>query len=861
MAITLTSVSPTSVGSAGAQRIDIVGDFTALFGVDLRVHVGPLGSSADPVCYSGRAGQGTTVRPSSTSLLRCYLPPLDPTGGPYDVYVQRVDGADSGTLATAITVLPRQYQSTIFALKRLMPPIYWAGIRRPEALLEIGDGDIGQPEGSISGILESLGKEDTDIGGIRMTRITALTVEGAVSIPVENVLDWPESGIIGIDNTLYTYGSRTDTTLDDIEHARLGVTAAGTLKDHTARALVLDLSRSYNAIDLARRAMLVNYAEGEDLSALGRNLGVLRPPLLGDDDVFREVIKALAYNPRGTLYGIELALDALLGSGNYEIFEDLIGNPNTVFIKFIGAAATSDVSAGHAYLPDFESRLALSNTTVDITRDVVTRGSVNSIKYRGESLETDTRTSFPTAQSIEDYDGDAGTSPWTFAATEGVDVVLGTASPDESGYLEWPTANASGYYEHEARVLPESNADLEVTTKTPAGGVSAAFTWIFAVEDGERNIAFGFRRNSSGTTVDVAGITFGGLPNLIAGTLITTNDDEWHTWTIQKRGRSDVVLLKDGIPVVTVPHASFDASTSHRVRVGNRNFLVTTNERLSSMYLAIDTPLELWDADGAAGAVAVGSPTEFDCNESGLFAGGDVGKSLEISGSTATNPEGGNNNGRWIIDSVINDEEVDLIGPQETGATLQGAFPTRIVIPDTAPELTFPDDLGKEIIISGSTAGNDGTYTIDAILDPDTLTDLSTFATTLTTKSRVCTVTAGAFNTETDVAWQLQPAFVTEGSLEWTLSDAGSESAGTITLRQALDLPSGGANRTLDITYSSVLSAQILLDILAQNEVIQETPDVLYEFYPFYITDPLGTLKDFVDTITAAGVIPDLLLE
>jgi hypothetical protein len=33
-----------------------------------------------------------------------------------------------------------------------------------------------------------------------------------------------------------------------------------------------------------------------------------------------------------------------------------------------------------------------------------------------------------------------------------------------------------------------------------------------------------------------------------------------------------------------------------------------------------------------------------------------------------------------------------------------------------------------------------------------------------------------------------------------------------------------------------------------------------YEFYPFYIADPLGYVRSYLDAITAAGVIPDYKL-
>ncbi len=60
----------------------------------------------------------------------------------------------------------------------------------------------------------------------------------------------------------------------------------------------------------------------------------------------------------------------------------------------------------------------------------------------------------------------------------------------------------------------------------------------------------------------------------------------------------------------------------------------------------------------------------------------------------------------------------------------------------------------------------------------------------------------------------------------------------------------------MEIGYSDVLTGQLLPGSEAQNEVIQTIPDVLYEYYPFYLGDFFGAVLAYIDTITASGVHP-----
>lgn len=136
MALALTSISPEAVTAEGGVLLTLTGDFSGFLGTALRVHVGPNGNDTDPECYSGVVGQGNDIYPGSVTVMRCYLPTLDPTTGtPYKVFIERSDGgADNALLAAALTVRSSQYFSKVFELRSVFPRFYRMGPRNMDAL-------------------------------------------------------------------------------------------------------------------------------------------------------------------------------------------------------------------------------------------------------------------------------------------------------------------------------------------------------------------------------------------------------------------------------------------------------------------------------------------------------------------------------------------------------------------------------------------------------------------------------------------------------------------------------------------------------------------------------------------------------
>lgn len=131
--ITITALSRYMADANGGQMLVIEGDFIPDFGKGLHVHVGPAGDATDPKCLSGIAGQGTVLYPANATKLRCFLPVM-PAGGPYNVFVRRVDMTRTTLLLAAMTVLPKMYHSAVFDLRTVLPPYYKTGPRNMDLL-------------------------------------------------------------------------------------------------------------------------------------------------------------------------------------------------------------------------------------------------------------------------------------------------------------------------------------------------------------------------------------------------------------------------------------------------------------------------------------------------------------------------------------------------------------------------------------------------------------------------------------------------------------------------------------------------------------------------------------------------------
>lgn len=699
------------------------------------------------------------------------------------------------------------------------------------------------------GIIEALtgvfGEELAEVGGWRMTRLASAVTEGDVTFHVETTLGWPAEGVVAVDGVRYTYSSKGATSFAGIEHIAAGVVVSGAATDHRDESAVTDLSREYSALDLLRRGFLVNYAEGEDLNALGRNLGVNRPPIFSDDDQFRAVIKAVAYNPRGTVLGLELALEALVGAGNYEVYEDLIQYPNTVFIRVDTSTFLETTAAGRAFLGTFDFD-DLGGTQDELILGETPLG-VGSVQLYPMDHLFDFRDDIPSDVDLEPWPGETAIQPWSYQGSEaeGTAVVntpgLYTAFTSSTGTVYYQMSDADG-----ARLDGETDAVVSILLNIPSTATVHASNrgqCALFLEDGTRAIRWGVQN------VDASNYRVGLYTgsSWIPGTFVTISKDAFHEITLVKNGSTDAELWVDGVFIGRGVYSLFDASANHRAEFG----ITVTQAGLVVQYKQLgmkhETVTDYWNAVGAAGAVATANPTQFDDTGS-VLAAGDVGKQIRISGGTVAS---GINNGTWLIDSYVSPGVVELIGPTREDAAVVSTGPDTVTVEDEEA-FTYPDDIGKTIVISGSALGNDGSYTITALIEAGTGTDYSTYDTPITgAKTNIAQVSgAPPFTPEPDLEYRLDPAFQTEAGLDWELSDAGSFAGNTLTLRQGL----WANGLVMEIHYSNVYSAQLLADEDVRNTV---GTGPTYEYWPFYLADPFGLVQAYMDDLTAAGVIPE----
>lgn len=704
------------------------------------------------------------------------------------------------------------------------------------------------------GIIEALtgvfGESLAELDGYRMTRLSAAASEGDVTVHVESTHDWPDEGEFALDGIVYSYTGRLAQQFTGIEHVAAGATVSGVATDHRIEAAVTDMNRVFSGLDLLRRAFLVAYAEGEDLNALGRNLGVPRPPLFVLDDQFRRVIQAVAYNPRGTVYGLELALEALVGAGNYEVFEDLVRHPNTVFIRVDPAAFAGDTEVGRAYLSS-EAWDALYGSQDQVAIGTEPMGGL-SVQLKDMDHLFSFQDDIPSDVELEPWPGETPINPWGYQGSEaeGSAVALTAGS-----HTSLTSTSGSTYYRMTdtdgARVTDHTRAIFSAVVRIPSTASIGASRdqCAVSVEDGARNVQWGILAGTGST----ARIGLWGAAGWL-GSTVDVALDEFHEIVIL-RETEWAELWVNGQWVDRVSLSSFDASAQHRAQFGCYSTVAGMISDWKHIGVHLDNSrADYWDAE-TSGGVASANPTRFVATTN-FFVTDDAGKGIEITGSTATNPQGGSNNGRFLVDSLVGASPTDtvkLVGPEHSEqATVNSATPTRITV-DDPEEFVYPDDLGKQIVISGSSLGNDGIYTITGLLEPGTLVDLATYDTPLTgVRTNICVASAAAFTSEQDLTYRVDPVFVTE-TLTANLSDAGEIGATSpyvATLRNGLWVN----GLVMEIRYSEVLSAQVLRDADTQN-VVGSGPS--YTYYPFYLASPLGLVAAYIDNLTAAGVIPE----
>ena len=126
MAHTVSAIDISEVLEHGGYEINITGVYE--LGHTYRIYIGPTGTTADLQAHSGVAGQSTIIIPDTLTNLRAYTPRIAP-GVAHDVLVEDVATLGTDILAGVLTGRGKDHGSTVFAMRKLLPPFYKTGPR------------------------------------------------------------------------------------------------------------------------------------------------------------------------------------------------------------------------------------------------------------------------------------------------------------------------------------------------------------------------------------------------------------------------------------------------------------------------------------------------------------------------------------------------------------------------------------------------------------------------------------------------------------------------------------------------------------------------------------------------------------
>lgn len=168
---TITSVSPTLATKEGGKAFVLTGTFDIT--KTYEVHVGTAGDATDPQCYAG-TNKVATITPTSATQLDCFLPELDTSlvGEVLDVFVEESGAGPNDTLAGALSMIERDYSTSIFKMKALFGPKRDLGLRNLDVLgavdppknLTIQSGDLQDAAWTASDLSVVNGTEEDPFG-------------------------------------------------------------------------------------------------------------------------------------------------------------------------------------------------------------------------------------------------------------------------------------------------------------------------------------------------------------------------------------------------------------------------------------------------------------------------------------------------------------------------------------------------------------------------------------------------------------------------------------------------------------------------------------------------------------------------
>jgi hypothetical protein len=203
----------------------------------------------------------------------------------------------------------------------------------------------------LAGLVSAIADTLYETAGVLLCRTVAAANAGDTSITVDGLYRWPLSGEFVVNGERHAYtGAVVSPALNRLTGiSQIETGASGLASNIRATSIVAYSKADQTDLDAARSAYFVNTAVGGDLDTLARNYGLLRPRGMADS-MFRDVLKVLIYLDATTIYSVEKVLDAIVGAGNYEVWDTPLDptDHHKVFVRL--QPSPTNVYRGKAFL-------------------------------------------------------------------------------------------------------------------------------------------------------------------------------------------------------------------------------------------------------------------------------------------------------------------------------------------------------------------------------------------------------------------------------------------------------------------------------------------------------------------------------
>jgi len=638
--------------------------------------------------------------------------------------------------------------------------------------------------------LKAVGEALGDLAGKPVTRLKAPHAVGATTLDVESVYRFNTAGSLWVGDepraTAYTGVVAT-------ANGQQFTGCTPLTRAHREDTEVADANRAFSALDRCWRALHVAYALGRDLDRVGGNQGIHRPRGVGDT-IYRAMIEVLSYLPRAPVYSLEVFLAAVYPGGGWTIFEDLQNSPSEVFITAPGYLGTA--GQGRSYMGHREAVTSSTTTSITLADDPALVRSVKLVPVQH-------------ALAMDDLPSAEG---WTFDAdTTGLEATYFNIATGKLHHAQTAgDAHGGRYLVQPAPSSSPGKFRFEVYWMVDTISTANGYPWKLIFEDGEREM---------GLIWNATHVALGQSNDTALGTPVawTPGSTIWHHMVLEREG-NEVRGWVDGQLIAQYAPASFNASSNRMAQFGywnnggNQNWSVLWDNL--TLYVTEDT--EYWNLKGEQGQTSSGSDN-FTDSTANPFVAGDANKLIRV---VDENTAGSKVNGLWKILAHVNPSTVQLGGITRINGYTSVLNPTSFYSSD--PVFT-PFDVTK--IITVATGPNAGPHTITAWVSEHEV---------------VCA--GSSFVTDTDTSWSFDPAFATQGALNWELIAAGDEAGGVLTLREGLP----EANSAVVVDYAVVKSAELMKD----ENIVAHTDQ-----RPLALWGVDQWIQDLAADITAAGVI------